>query len=62
MLIPEYVAAHWWEQMLHRQSALLLKARLLGEANVVVTSVPWHGTRNHSREAPLNQPTATNVY
>jgi amino acid transporter len=44
VMIPEYVAAGWWEQLLHRQSALRLKARLLGEANVVVTSVAWRGS------------------
>jgi hypothetical protein len=39
VMIPEYVVAGWWAQLLHRQSALRLKARILGEANVVVTSV-----------------------
>ena len=27
--IPEYVVGHWWEQILHNQSALRLKSRLL---------------------------------
>ncbi len=27
--IPEYVVGHWWEQLLHNQSALRLKGRLL---------------------------------
>src|ERR1051326_6453316 len=27
--IPEYVLGHWWEQVLHNQSALRLKSRLL---------------------------------
>jgi amino acid transporter len=39
--IPEYVVGHWWEQILHNQSALRLKARLLFERNVMVVSVPW---------------------
>jgi amino acid transporter len=39
--IPEYVVGRWWEQVLHNQSALRLKARLLFERNVMVTSVPW---------------------
>ena len=29
VFIPEYVVGHWWEQMLHNQSALRLKGRLL---------------------------------
>ena len=41
VFIPEYVLGHWWEQLLHNQSALRLKARLLFEPGVMVTSVPW---------------------
>jgi hypothetical protein len=39
--IPEYIVGHWWEQALHNQSALRLKARLLLEPGVVVASVPY---------------------
>ncbi|MDN5918502.1 MAG: APC family permease [Pseudonocardia sp.] len=39
--IPEYVVGHWWEQVLHNQSALRLKSRLLFQPGVMVTSVPW---------------------
>jgi hypothetical protein len=39
--LPEYVLGHWWEQALHNQSALRLKARLLLERGVVVASVPY---------------------
>ena len=39
--IPEYVVGHWWEQLLHNQSALRLKARLLFMPGVMVVSVPW---------------------
>jgi amino acid transporter len=39
--IPEYVVGHWWEQILHNQSPLRLKARLLSEPGVMVTSVPY---------------------
>jgi amino acid transporter len=41
VLIPEYVVGHWWEQLLHNQSALRLKGRLLFTPGVMVTSVPW---------------------
>jgi amino acid transporter len=40
--IPEYVVGHWWEQILHNQSALRLKARLLFTPGVMVTNVPFH--------------------
>lgn len=41
VLIPEYVVGHWWEHLLHNQSALRLKTRLLFTPGVMVTSVPW---------------------
>ncbi|MFD3332477.1 hypothetical protein ACFWV1_07470 [Streptomyces sp. NPDC058700] len=41
VVIPEYVVGHWWEQPLHNQSALRLKARLLFMRNVVVIDVPY---------------------
>jgi hypothetical protein len=39
--IPEYVVGRWWENLLHNQSALRLKSRLLFEPGVMVTSVAW---------------------
>jgi amino acid transporter len=41
IVIPEYVVAHWWQNLLHNQTALRLKGRLLFERSVAVTSVPW---------------------
>jgi amino acid transporter len=41
VFIPEYVVGHWWEHILHNQSALRIKGRLLFEPGVMVTSVPW---------------------
>jgi amino acid transporter len=41
VFIPEYVVGHWWEQLLHNQSALRLKTRLLFRPGVMVVSVPW---------------------
>ena len=41
VFIPEYVVGHWWEHLLHNQSALRLKGRLLFTPGVMVVSVPW---------------------
>jgi amino acid transporter len=41
IIIPEYLVGHWWQNLLHNQTALRLKARLLFEQGVTVTSVPW---------------------
>ena len=42
VVIPEFVVRRWWEHLLHNQSALLLKGRLLFRKGTVVTSVPYH--------------------
>ena len=42
MIIPEFVVDRWWNHLLHNQSALALKGRLLFRRNTVVVSVPWH--------------------
>ena len=41
IIIPEYVVGRWWHNLLHNQTALRLKARLLFEPWITVTSVPW---------------------
>ncbi|WP_285484211.1 APC family permease [Amycolatopsis sp. NBRC 101858] len=55
--IPEYVVGRWWENLLHNQSSLRLKGRLLFEPGVMVTSVPWQlhstGRRDLQRVRPL---------
>ncbi|MET0649257.1 MAG: APC family permease [Pyrinomonadaceae bacterium] len=42
VVLPEFVPARWWQQLLHNQSSLLLKGSLLFRKGVVVTSVPYH--------------------
>jgi hypothetical protein len=42
VVIPEFVVRHWWGHLLHNQSALFLKGRLLFRKGTVVTSVPYH--------------------
>lgn len=59
--IPEYVVGHWWEQLLHNQSALRLKGRLLFTPGVVVASVPWQLASSEGQtglEDPLRGPIA----
>ncbi|MGE0839809.1 APC family permease [Pseudonocardia sp.] len=57
VFIPEYVVGHWWEQVLHNQSALRLKGRLLFQPGVMVTSVPWQ-LESSERAAVRRQPFA----
>lgn len=57
VFIPEYVVGRWWEQLLHNQSALRLKGRLLFQPGVMVTSVPWQlDSSTAARERVLAQP------
>jgi hypothetical protein len=42
VVLPEFVVKGWFAQLLHNQTALLLKARLLFRRHTVVTSVPYH--------------------
>ncbi len=60
VFIPEYVVGHWWEQILHNQSALRLKSRLLFQPGVMVTSVPWQlsSSEKVKRERVDNAPGA----
>jgi amino acid transporter len=42
VVLPEFLPARWWQQILHNQTALLIKGQLLFRKNVVVTDVPHH--------------------
>ena len=42
VLLPEFVVNHWWEHILHNQTALRLKAALLFRPGIVVTNMPQH--------------------
>jgi amino acid transporter len=55
VFVPEYVVGRWWEQLLHNQSALRLKARLLFEPGVMVTSVPWQLRSSNRLQEPRPQ-------
>ena len=62
VFIPEYVVGRWWEHLLHNQSALRIKGRLLFEPGVMVTSVPCQlastSTKDLDRLRPVAVPAA----
>jgi hypothetical protein len=41
VVLPEYVARHWWERMLYNQVARRLKAALIGREHTVIADVPF---------------------
>ena len=54
VVLTELITAHWWENLLHNQTAFYIKRLLLFEPSLVVTSVPFH-----LRTAPVEVPAAT---
>jgi amino acid transporter len=44
VVLPEYVARHWWDRLLYNQAARRLKAALLGREHTVVADVPYRRT------------------
>ena len=45
VVLPEILPARWWQNILHNQRALMLKASLLFKDRVVLTDVPFHLTK-----------------
>ncbi|NJD29881.1 MAG: APC family permease [Chloroflexi bacterium] len=46
VIVPEFVARHWWERLLYNQSAKRLRAAVLGRPHTVVVDVPYR-RENH---------------
>jgi hypothetical protein len=44
VVLAEFVPRHWWENLLHNQTALRLKLRLFKRRNTIVADVPYHPT------------------
>ena len=56
VVLPEFALDKWWQQLLHNQSALVLRNRLRSRPNTVVTSVPFHADpRAAATPAPAEQ-------
>jgi hypothetical protein len=49
VILPEFVVVHWWEYLLHNQTALRLKGALLTRPGIVVTDIPQHLRRRTAR-------------
>jgi amino acid transporter len=42
VILPEFVTRHWWESLLHNQTAWRIKAVLFLKPKTVVISIPYH--------------------
>ena len=48
VVLPEYVARHWWDRLLYNQQAKRLKASLVGREHTVIADVPYRRSdHNH---------------
>jgi amino acid transporter len=48
VVLPEYVAKHWWDRLLYNQAAKRLKRALVGREHTVIADVPYRRTEaNH---------------
>jgi amino acid transporter len=57
VVLPEYVARHWWERILYNQAARRLKTALLGREHTVVADVPYRrGHPRHEMTVPAAVP------
>jgi amino acid transporter len=45
VVVPEYVARHWWERILYNQTSKRLKAALIGREHTVIADVPYRRSR-----------------
>jgi amino acid permease-like protein len=50
VVIPEYVARHWWERILYNQSSERLRSALLGRPHTVVVNVPYRREEEEGEE------------
>ncbi|MDQ6853533.1 MAG: hypothetical protein M3046_07540 [Actinomycetota bacterium] len=53
VVIPELVVHRWWQHLLHNQSALWLRTRLILREATVVTSVPAHVLEEGRAKTPI---------
>ena len=60
--LPEFVVAHWWQEILHRRTVRRLKKALLHEPGVATATVPWalHAAETQPGEtvAPAQPPSS----
>jgi amino acid transporter len=52
VVIPEYVARHWWERLLYNQSARRLRSVLVGRPHTVIADVPYRRSAHEPPDAP----------
>ncbi|MEX2588181.1 MAG: APC family permease [Actinomycetota bacterium] len=54
VVVPEFVVPHWWQALLHTQTAFFIKAALLFEPEIIVINVPLrvHPPKQKTKRLP----------
>jgi hypothetical protein len=55
VVLPEYVAKHWWDRLLYNQSAKRLKSALVGREHTVIADVPYRRGAWSHKEPPSGE-------
>ncbi|OXM83553.1 APC family permease [Paenibacillus rigui] len=45
ILIPQFITKHWWQNILHNQTSLLIRTYLFTQKDIVIATVPYHLNR-----------------
>ena len=59
VVLPEYVARHWWDRLLYNQAAKRLKAALVGREHTVIANVPYRRSDQPHESAGAGAPSVT---
>jgi amino acid transporter len=51
IVVPQFVPRRWWHQLLHAQTAVMLRLALLWRPGIVITNVPYHTAGGEPDEA-----------
>ena len=52
VVLPEYVARHWWDRLLYNQSTRRLRAALVGREHTIIANVPYRRSDHHEPHQP----------
>ncbi|MGH2512132.1 MAG: APC family permease, partial [Candidatus Limnocylindrales bacterium] len=55
VVLPEYVARHWWERILYNQSTKRVRTALIGRPHTVVVSAPYRREEDHRFDPPVHE-------
>ena len=56
IVVPQFVARKWWHNLLHAQTAVMLRLALLYRPGIVITNVPYQMKDEEEEEAPAARP------